>query len=943
MLILVILPVVLGAAPPRYQYSYYNEGLGLSRTIVQDFDQDRSGCLWMATWSGLYRYDGKRFSNYRPESPDAQGRQPNIRFDRVCTDAFGRLWALSYDKVLYRFDLHREAFERVNCGKGISAIWRLSSDDFRLLASDGTLLRIRFSDMGRNYHIEEYMKLDPGETVNDIRKDAGDNVWVLTDRALYLNRTRAAERPAYCYEETDEGAVYIGSSGGVIVEYINGRFFELDTRSGKNISVICRIPGTLKFLLGSISGGFSVLSLEGWKLTPVKGSPYFVHATRYLRDSGGNIWIYSPDGSICLFDPEGPSLESFYCTESGANVWDTESNVRCAFLDRQDNVWIGGSWGGVGKAVLREYKFSLTPMDAEAGGEAGSVRSLMQSSSGIIYAGTKGGRVHLLDRGLHPLTSWDAGKKVYSIIEDSEGRIWLGTKGTGVIENAVSDDTGLPAFRPRRYVESPDRAASGSKLVYCIRQSGDRLWIASFDGSLAYCERKGRRRRTFTAASAMPGFPSEELSAVRHIAFAPDGKMLICGINGIYSCDNPGDRAELLRFEKFGDVDRYDIQHILITSGGTVYASSFGKGFLQFEGRSVTKAWTSADGLLSDFVLSAVEDRSGNIWIVTYKGLNKLNPASGTVTGWSYDRIGHDFLFNEGEPLLTDDGRILLNTTDGILSFNPEEIANSSYTPKVFVRACYVSGERTFLNGGRLKMHSRDRLIVYFSAPDLSSPESIICSWRLDGGEWTRLGAGSSPIIDIERLKPGRHSIEMKSTNADGADAGNGIRMEIAVWPEPHWMIIAALLLFIGIAAATNRLIHRRRLREAGIGAEADAVPAPEEEEDRLNEEERRFRDAFLGCLEKNLDNGELSAEDIAAALGISRSVLFDKCRSVLGKAPTEYLRELRFEKAAEMVKEGSRPISEVAYLCGFNDAHYFSKAFRKRYGMTPSEYRRSA
>ncbi len=931
----IILAVALNAAPPRYQYSYYTREFGLGRTIVQDIDQDGSGCLWLATWTGLYRFDGRRFSNYLPEKTDGEGRLYSKRFDRVCTDAFGQLWALSYDNVLYRFELHRETFSRVDCAKDIVAIYRLTSYDFRLLTSDNTILRIRFSDKGHEYHIEEYMRLDPDETVNDIRRDAEDNVWVLTDRALYLNRSEAAARPAYCYEESD-GAVYVGSDGGTIVEYINGRFFELETRSPQDIRTVCRIEGTLKFVIGSAEGGFDILNLDDWSLTPVKGRPYLPDRVRSIRDGDGKIWIYSPEGSISFFDPESCSLEPFFRAADGKDVWDAESNILCAFIDRQDNIWIAGSWGGVGKAVLKEYKFRLLPTSGEASdAESNSVRALLQSSNGIIYAGTKDGKVHLLSRKLQPLTSWDAGEQVYSIAEDEDGRIWIGTKGKGVLENSIPDDIGAPIFRPERHAGSDDPASSAPKQVYCIRPDGKgRVWIASFDGKLAYSEVRGGKR-VFTGVSEIPLFPADRLGRVRHIAFDPGGNMFVCGRSGVFRCDNPYTKPELMRFEGLAGVAEYDIQHILFASDGKMYASSFGKGFLRLEGESAVRTWTSEDGLLSDFVLSAVEDRSGTIWIVTYKGLNKLNPKTGSITGWSYDRIGHDFLFNEGEPVLTLDGRILLNTTGGILEFNPEEISNSSYTPRVFVRSCYVSGNRVYIEHDAVRMHGRERLIVYFDAVDMSSPESIVCSWRIDGGDWTRLVG--SPMISLNSLRAGRHRMEMRSTNADGTEADNINALEVIVYPQPLWMVSVGFLLMAGTAAVTNLLLRRRkRLRTAALQA------GREESAERLSEGELRFRDAFLAYLENNLDNGDVSAEDIASALHISRSVLFDKCRTLLGKAPTEYLRDLRFGKAAEMIAEGSLTIAEIAYRTGFNDAHYFSKAFKKRFGVTPSEYRKS-
>ena len=77
--------------------------------------------------------------------------------------------------------------------------------------------------------------------------------------------------------------------------------------------------------------------------------------------------------------------------------------------------------------------------------------------------------------------------------------------------------------------------------------------------------------------------------------------------------------------------------------------------------------------------------------------------------------------------------------------------------------------------------------------------------------------------------------------------------------------------------------------------------------------------------------------------MNMSRSSLFQKCRDKLKMTPLEYLKELRFRKAAEMLQEGSHSISQIAWATGFNDSHYFSRAFKQRFGKTPSEYRNSA
>ena len=81
--------------------------------------------------------------------------------------------------------------------------------------------------------------------------------------------------------------------------------------------------------------------------------------------------------------------------------------------------------------------------------------------------------------------------------------------------------------------------------------------------------------------------------------------------------------------------------------------------------------------------------------------------------------------------------------------------------------------------------------------------------------------------------------------------------------------------------------------------------------------------------------------ESLAREMGVSRSVLFKKTKALTGLSPVELIRDLRFRKAAELLETGSQTMTEIAFLTGFYDSHYFSKCFKQVYGMSPSEYRK--
>jgi len=109
---------------------------------------------------------------------------------------------------------------------------------------------------------------------------------------------------------------------------------------------------------------------------------------------------------------------------------------------------------------------------------------------------------------------------------------------------------------------------------------------------------------------------------------------------------------------------------------------------------------------------------------------------------------------------------------------------------------------------------------------------------------------------------------------------------------------------------------------------------------DEMSPNDRKFIDKLVELMENNMDNGELVVEDLVKGLAVSRSVFFKKLKALTGLAPIEFIREMRVKRSAELIETGEYSISQVSYMVGINDPRYFSKCFKQKYGMTPTEYK---
>lgn len=107
-----------------------------------------------------------------------------------------------------------------------------------------------------------------------------------------------------------------------------------------------------------------------------------------------------------------------------------------------------------------------------------------------------------------------------------------------------------------------------------------------------------------------------------------------------------------------------------------------------------------------------------------------------------------------------------------------------------------------------------------------------------------------------------------------------------------------------------------------------------------LTQHEEIFMNKLMEIITQNMDNSDFSIEDIANSLGMSRSVFFRKLKSITGLSPIEFLKQMRMKRAVQLLESGDYIVSEIAYLVGFNDAHYFSKCFKQTFHISPTEYK---
>ncbi|HEY5748622.1 MAG TPA: ATP-binding protein, partial [Chryseolinea sp.] len=132
-----------------------------------------------------------------------------------------------------------------------------------------------------------------------------------------------------------------------------------------------------------------------------------------------------------------------------------------------------------------------------------------------------------------------------------------------------------------------------------------------------------------------------------------------------------------------------------------------------------------------------------------------------------------------------------------------------------------------------------------------------------------------------------------------------------------------------------DNLISQRKKLALKFRERLLVSPAPTREaslDDKFLDKARTIVDAYLG-------DYTFTVEQMAEEMNLSRTQLFRKLKALTGLSPNDFIKDIRLKRAAEMIRQKVDIITQIGYAVGFNDQSYFTKCFKKQFGVTPTEF----
>ena len=877
-----VCPFVLSAQSLMH-VRYYSAKDGLSQNTVADFLQDDKGYIWMATWNGLEKFDGYTFQNYKSYPTDDTRLEYN-RIQQIIKSQKGNIWCITYNNLLYLFDTRTEKFRNVFFGyphlagyEEVARIYKQTGGILWFSNKAGELFRIdeeRLGEADGIVHLPCRSCAGHGQKIYTVYQDKRGYEWILTEQGTFvynhpeiqtdvrLRYVKEADKSTYFLTEGGElytfvpdagilhipnpfpmkpvsglvsiksGRLLIPDSEKVIVYDTRKKFFEQLYRQEAALDPlhVTGVHYSRKNVIWMLSGQ-RVL-----RYTPAdrKVTSFQVNLTgtdtfRHVHeDEFGGIWFMTRSGSFYFYNSVTDGLEPAYRYTTGQKEpYRTEGR---AFLrDSHKNLWVSRKYG-FDKIYFtnRNYDYIHTSAEQE-------VRGVFIDSKKRLWVASKENRLEVYDKQGNYVGNMDStgkllqnrnisfGRNVYTFFEDSEHRLWLGTRNHGIV--VATEYDGKFTLHTFRHDKQDPYALSNDAIYSICRDTRNRIWIGTLGGGINLFSGTLDNPRFIHSENLMKGYPGDMCHKVRSLCCTRKGVVLAGTTEGLLSFSDDFQKPEDIEFfhnDCEDGLSNNDVMDVLESRDGKIYIAAYSGGICMADVDSLLNTrirfhyLNMKNGLPSDLPQSMLEDGEGNIWICFENYISKYRADRKGFDTYDSANLHTDLQITEAHPAIDQQGAMYIGTNQGVLRLRLYDLKKSSFVPRIVyagvdIQNSYGTVSNSVLAADSLVLGKKERNVtIAFSALDYTNSEALQYAYRLKGisDQWGYIGENHS--IGFANLPSGDFVLEVKSTNGDGVWCDNITPLYIHIQPrftETAWAWVLYVLIAIILILTVSGII----------------------------------------------------------------------------------------------------------------------------------------
>lgn len=779
----------LASAKPSWFIRNWQSDVGLPDNTVIGITQTPDGFLWVATKTGLVRFDGVQF---RPWSVPTDGTQSG-GCKTVLADRRGRLWVAKDQGVVVCVDQGRAT---------------------TVVGTDHAA-----GDFGDRFMMED------AEGAVWVVYGGGEVLRIQDGRVRSFAEADGLPAGGGCRLVVDGMGVLWFSRGDWVGVYREGKFRPLR-----------ELP--VRMITGCRSGGiWGYKDGEVWRYTegdaPVKlgalpADTPLVTPTAFHEDRDGFLWLGTREAGLFRFDHTGVATATM-----------SQQTIHTLVEDREGNLWVGTRGGGLSQLkpgvvdllainpatqftpvdsicqdaaglmwavlwpngeVLRNAGHGWTPLSAKDGWSVRLSKCVATDFQGGVWIGAQyNGLFHWKDgavterlsaeNGLGVNSNGTAGNQVNALLPTASGEVWIGTNGPDNRRQV------LQCWRAGQFETFHLPLDSGPVVTLAIDSAGD-CWAATTKGLLL---RVRANKLTDETASSFAG-----AGAIRCLLGTPDGSLWI-GYGGQGLGRLKAGRFSHYRMEH-GLYDNY-ISNILPDSHGRLWFAA-NRGLFCVREKE-----------LDDFA----NGRTKRIWSAAYGRNDGLPQLQAGYDAWPGAQRGTD-------------GRLLFAMQSGVAVVDSDNLKDNTEPPPVLIERVTVNGKIVAAYGaggslasspspaplelcqGDAHLHlapgQRQQVAFDFTALTFIKPEAIGFKYRLHGLDADWVEAGTRRSASYAQVPPGHYRFQVAACNSDGVWNETGAALELTAepyWWETVWFQVTGTLSAAGLFSTVILLGWRRR------------------------------------------------------------------------------------------------------------------------------------
>ena len=920
----------------------------MSQTPVQGTEEARSlifdpyGLMWVGTDQGARSFDGYRFRIYRSDAY-SPGILPNNYVRSMTADPKDRLWIGTRDGVV-RYDRRRGHFKT----------YHLGSEQARLInalftASDGTVWAGTNAGVSRyDEEKDEFTGINLAQGIISFAEDTHGNLYIGTWEGGLLRLDKKSGNMVGYPRLSNRNTVrsmLIDSRGRLWIGTWEDGIVRLDHPEDEHNPGIHRMnDGRRDFrtfhqlVEDSVSHGIWGCCIEGLTRvdlddeTQVENYPILTFCYDMVTDGKGNLWVLTRNEGIVHLSTKPSPFNFFHLNPAGLEL--PVNRIQTVYTPDGDHFWLG----------LQPYGLALYDRRTDRVLYNDHIPGMAQFTGEVgIYAQT-----------------------VYDIKDIGDGTLWMATS-QGIIVWRDGEQARLLSRNATPFIGDNE-----VKAIHCLRDGTVLVGLGGGVG-IALSETKGRMLRLeenghdFSNCQVQSFFEDHQ----KRLWIATEGEGIICltdsftphqyaPVNGNYPID------EATAVYEDGDHQLWAISN----SGGL---------FLLDDETDSFKPVNHLYHLGMGSIYSIQGTDSGYIWLSTDKGLVRLTPSCKkgvTTTFYNMEdgieairfssndafRYGHElfygsatgfFSFDPSHLTTTDSHMARLVVTELLIDDQPIGWVDSLLQKKI-TRCQPFFTKRITIPAGVKKFSVEFALLTY------QKQDQCRYAYRLEGydHDWNMTEADNR-IATYQNLPEGSYELRLRATDSYGRNVELPYSISVRVLPPWYrtWWAYLIYVLLLGAAVYglskwyKDRVNRRARLqqrvnellhyREMMVMKQFEgARKTLEAEEQQHSSPDELFIQKAIDCVKAHLDDSDYDREQFASDMCVSSSTLYNKLRALTGQNVTAFISSIRLKEACRILRQ--RPgitITELSMEVGFNTPKYFTKLFKKEFGVSPSEY----